>query len=65
MFVESMSFPFKVVESAFWGGADEETRGRWVEGANENMVKEVKAMQAQDGKVELEFEGILGWAWKA
>ncbi|KAH7406636.1 S-adenosyl-L-methionine-dependent methyltransferase [Phaeosphaeria sp. MPI-PUGE-AT-0046c] len=60
LFMESMQFPLMMVKN-FW---PEEKREELLKELNQKMRGEVDKMVCEDGRVEMEFEGICAWGWK-
>lgn len=57
-----MQFPLKMIIASFW---PEERRERYVEEVNAIMLREVEGQVNDEGVVEMEFEGLCAWGWKA
>lgn len=57
-----MQFPLKMIIASFW---PEERRERYVEEVNAIMLREVEGQVNDEGGVEMEFEGLCAWGWKA
>jgi len=57
-----MHFPLKMIIASFW---PEEKREAYVEEVNAIMLKEIEGQVNSEGIVEMEFEGLCAWGWKA
>ena len=61
VFVETMQFPLQYVRSTWWQGEREGI----LEDLNGAMKGIVQQEVGEDGEVELEFDGVVGWGWKS
>lgn len=61
VFVATMQFPLQYVRSTWWQGEREGI----LEDLNGAMKSIVQKEVGEDGEVELEFDGVVGWGWKS
>ncbi|USP76393.1 S-adenosyl-L-methionine-dependent methyltransferase [Curvularia clavata] len=61
-FVTTMFFPIGFISKKWW---EEDGREDKVQELNSVMKKVTAETAKEDGAVELEFEGIIGWGWKS
>jgi hypothetical protein len=61
VFITSMQFPLHFVRETWWQGEREGI----LEELNGAMKGVVEEEVGEDGEVELEFDGVVGWGWKS
>jgi hypothetical protein len=61
--METMSFPLKMLVQPFWPADTSEALMKELEGVMRGEV--VKMAGSEDGIVEMEFEAVLAWGWRA